>query len=76
MSNIEEVLRYSQNLKLLYVEDNKDTREATLIVLEEFFKDIITAIDGEDGYEKFDNTIDIIITDIQMPNLMGIINDL
>ncbi len=75
MTNIEEVIKYSQKLKLLYVEDNQEARESTLIVLEEFFDEIVVAVNGEDGYEKFveyQETVDIIITDINMPKLNGL----
>jgi len=44
-----------------------------IMVLQKFFKTIIIAIDGEDGFTKFqENQIDIIITDINMPKLNGI----
>ena len=73
MENIEQIVSYTTNLKLLYVEDNEDARESTLMVLEDFFSDIVVAIDGEDGYEKFHkNDIDLIITDINMPKLNGL----
>lgn len=63
----------SKTLKLLYVEDNEMARKSTLQVLEIFFDDIVIAEDGEDGLEKFkNNTFDIIITDINMPNMNGI----
>ncbi|MEA2019869.1 MAG: response regulator, partial [Campylobacterota bacterium] len=70
MDNIEEIIKYSQKLKLLYVEDNLEARESTVVILEEFFGDITVAINGEDGYEKFEqhqDTINLIITDINMP---------
>jgi len=73
MIDIDEVIEYSQNLTLLYVEDNKDAREMTSMILEDFFDNIIVAVDGEDGYEKFlKNDIDLIITDINMPKLNGL----
>ena len=73
MDNIENIMKYSKNLKLLYVEDNKEARESTVLVLEEFFDNIIIAIDGKDGYDKFqENKIDVIITDINMPRLNGL----
>lgn len=73
MSELDEVIRYSQTLKLLYVEDNPDSREATQLIFDEFFKEIIVAVDGQDGYEKFQkHSIDIIITDINMPRLDGL----
>ena len=64
---------FSKNLKVLYVEDNKDARESTLIFLEQIFDNIIIAHDGLDGYEKFNtNDIDLIITDINMPQMSGL----
>ncbi len=75
MINIDKVIKYSQTLKLLYVEDNKEARESTTLILEEFFNDIIVAENGEDGYEKFikdKDNIDLIITDINMPKLNGL----
>lgn len=73
MIDIEKILQYSQQLNLLYVEDNDDSREMTSMVLSDFFRDIITAVDGADGFEKFKNNhIDIILTDINMPELNGL----
>ena len=72
MSSIEHVIEQSQHLKLLYVEDNPAVAESTLIILEEFFTHIIVAVNGLDGLEKFkENNIDLIITDISMPNMNG-----
>jgi len=73
MEDLESVIQYTKQLKLLYVEDNADTRDATMVVLEEFFDDIVIANDGADGFEKFNtNDINLIITDINMPQLNGI----
>jgi len=73
MDDIEEIIKYSQNLKLLYVEDNQEARESTQLILEEFFTDIVVAVDGKDGLEKYkSNDIDLIITDINMPKLNGL----
>jgi len=58
---------------LLYVEDNKFVRESTLLILDEFFSNIIIAVDGVDGLEKFkNNNIDLILTDISMPLMDGL----
>ncbi len=73
MIDVNEVIKYSKDLKLLYVEDNEDAREMTTMILEDFFDSIIIAVDGEDGYNKFqENDIDLIITDINMPKLNGL----
>jgi len=72
-NSIENIVKLSQDLKLLYVEDNEGSREATEIILSEFFNEVVIAIDGKDGLEKFNiNEIDIIITDINMPGLNGL----
>ena len=73
MNDLENIIKYSKNLTLLYVEDNMEARENTIFILEEFFDNIVVAVDGEDGFNKFkDNEIDIIITDINMPRLNGL----
>ncbi len=73
MIEIDEIVKWSRDIKLLYVEDNAAARESISLILEEFFGDIIVAVDGEDGFEKFkNNDIDLIITDINMPRLNGL----
>lgn len=73
MSDLKLIISETKKLKLLYVEDNLDARESTLDILGEFFEDIIVAVDGEDGLEKFkNNKVDLIITDINMPKLNGL----
>ncbi len=74
MIDLEKVLECSQDLTLLYVEDNQDSREVTAMMLEDFFKDVILAVDGEDGFNKFmeNKDIDFVLTDINMPKLNGI----
>jgi len=70
--NLEKIRKYSKNLTLLYVEDNFDARETTLMMLEECFDSIIVAVDGQDGLNKFKtNDIDLVITDFNMPKLTG-----
>jgi YesN/AraC family two-component response regulator len=73
MISIDKVIECSQELTLLYVEDNQDAREMTTMILEDFFDNLIVAVDGEDAYKKFtQNKIDIVITDISMPKLNGL----
>ena len=72
MNTIDETIKYTKQLKLLYVEDRADTRKYTKPMLEDFFDDIICAVNGQDGLEKFmQNDIDMIITDINMPEVDG-----
>jgi PAS domain S-box-containing protein len=70
---ISEIIAVTKNLKLLYVEDNDDVRESTLLILNNFFTDIDLAHDGVEGLVKFEaNKYDLIITDINMPRLNGL----
>lgn len=70
---INKILEYSKNMNLLYVEDNAENRQSTSNVLSIIFDNVIIAVDGQDGLNKFkENNIDLIITDINMPNLNGI----
>jgi diguanylate cyclase (GGDEF)-like protein len=72
--DISSLIEFTKSLKVLYVEDNKEAREGVLGLLNNFFNDIIVAVDGEDGLEKYNNNshIDLIISDIRMPKMNGI----
>jgi len=71
--NIEQIKKSSKKLNLLYVEDNIAVRTMTMVILKQFFDNIILAEDGQDGILKFkENNIDLIITDLNMPNMGGL----
>ena len=73
MLDFTHIIEYTSRLTLLYVEDSKQTRESSLMIFGEFFDNIILAVDGQDGLDKFQtNDIDIVITDINMPILNGL----
>ena len=62
-----------KDFNILYVEDEEKVRTQTSKVLSIFFNNIILAIDGKDGLEKFKKEkIDIIFTDINMPKMDGL----
>ncbi len=63
----------TNKLKLLFVEDDKTTREIMNVFLEEYFTHIEIAVDGLDALEKYQNNkFDVIISDINMPNMSGL----
>jgi len=74
MYSLDELIEHTKELTLLYVEDNDDTRETTMLILEHLFENIIVATNGEDGLNKYEENknIDLIITDLLMPKMDGI----
>ncbi len=64
-----------KNSTLLYLEDDEVIRKETFSIFEKIFKKVLVAEDGEKGlhlYNEKKNEIDIILTDINMPNMDGI----
>ncbi|NPA54833.1 MAG: EAL domain-containing protein [Epsilonproteobacteria bacterium] len=71
--DISTIIDISKQLKVLYVEDNEAIRDFTLLVLKEFFNDVVVASDGVEGLEKFqEDKFDLVITDINMPRMDGL----
>lgn len=66
------LLEFATKLTILYVEDDKDTRELALELFSNIFNNIIVATNGEEGIARFNKEIDLIITDINMPKISGI----
>ncbi|MDD2698411.1 MAG: response regulator [Arcobacteraceae bacterium] len=70
-------MNYMYDLAILYVEDEKDIRESMNNLFQEIFSTVIVAVDGKDGLEKYiqnhnkSKSIDLVITDITMPNMNG-----
>lgn len=62
-----------KNSKILYIEDDEITRENISSFLKRKCKELYIAKDGKEGLEQFNKfSPDIIITDIEMPNLDGL----
>ncbi len=60
---------------ILYIEDDISLQKNIKEILQHFFKTVYTADDGDEAYTIYienQNKIDIIITDINMPNTDGI----
>ncbi|MDX4050543.1 EAL domain-containing protein [Aliarcobacter skirrowii] len=63
-----------KNVNVLYAEDEKELRDITSEFLKSFTKTQYVASNGEDGFNLFlehQDSIDLIITDINMPILSG-----
>ena len=70
---MKDIIKITQTLKLLYVEDDEDARNTTLEMLKNFFTDISVAVDGQEALDIFhEKTFDLIISDVNMPKLDGI----
>jgi YesN/AraC family two-component response regulator len=68
-----ELVSLGEQLEVLYVEDNESVRDATSAILKKFFKNLYIGVDGEEGLKLFkENSISLIITDINMPKMDGI----
>ena len=62
-----------KNLTVLYVEDDDEVRENISKSLSYFVKNVVSAADGNEGYELYEKVSpDIIITDIDMPGMNGL----
>jgi len=65
-----------KNKTVLYVEDDLIFQKNIIEILNNFFKKILIASNGDEAYDIYishQNEIDLIITDINMPNTNGII---
>jgi len=79
MNDIKLTIGYTKKLNILYVEDDETLLNTTKTLFENYFNNIDTAVDGNDGYEKYvsykkehNEYYDLVITDINMPKLNGI----
>lgn len=76
MNEVLEILnKYGKEICILYVEDNDEVRSSTLEMLRRTFDNVIECYDGSDGldkYKQYSETIDLVVTDINMPNMNGI----
>lgn len=62
----------AKKYKVLYVEDDSILQETTAELFMGVFKEVVLAKDGEEALELYDESINIVITDIQMPHMNGI----
>ena len=73
MNQLKDLVSYTKELRLLYVEDDKNLIKACLPLFQELFLEVVIAYNGEEGCEKLSlNKIDLILTDISMPVMNGL----
>ncbi|MEA2100259.1 MAG: response regulator [Campylobacterota bacterium] len=64
-----------KTITILYVEDEFSLQEDVYQNILPFVKEVITASDGRDGLESYlqnKDKIDLVVSDILMPNMTGI----
>lgn len=75
MLDTQAIVSKSSQLRILYVEDEKALLEETKVIFDDIFKEVDTAINGEEAlklYKLEPNKYDIIITDLNMPKMNGL----
>ncbi|MEA3372766.1 MAG: EAL domain-containing protein [Campylobacterota bacterium] len=73
----DEIYAYTQDLSILYVEDEASVRESTRTLLENYFKRVDSAKDGKEGLEQYramfeKECYNIVLTDMNMPFFTGV----
>lgn len=64
---------HNPDVKVLYVEDEAFSREKLLHILERRFRNVLVAIDGDEGYDLYlQNHPDLVIADIKMNSMNGL----
>ncbi len=70
--DLDKLVQKTKNIKVLYVEDEKEVREQTQRFLNHYFKEIVVSFDGQEAWEEFQKTnFDLIISDLKMPKMSG-----
>ncbi len=70
---IDQLIAWSKDLNVLYVEDDISLREEVSLFLSDIFDQVELASNGEEGLQKLaKNHYNLVITDIRMPVMDGI----
>ncbi len=76
---LDNLMKTTQDLSVLYVEDCKEVLESISELLSYYFGHVESAVDGAIGFQKYEayyqehgHGYDIVITDINMPNMNGV----
>jgi signal transduction histidine kinase len=70
---MKELQKLTKDLTVLYVEDNEEIIKKMMEMFERLFKKVVRAFNGKKGLEYIkNNNFDLIITDINMPEMDGL----
>ncbi len=58
--------------RVLVIDDSASIRKSVKFILEKEGYAVLEAVNGADGIEKLDNEIDLIVSDVNMPEMDGI----
>ncbi|GAB6058201.1 response regulator [Desulfonatronum parangueonense] len=58
--------------RIMTVDDSSSVRQMVGFTLKDAGYEVIEAVDGKDALSKLSGTVDMIITDLNMPNMDGI----
>ena len=73
LDNHKELSHFAKNISLLYVEDEKETREQYEGIFKLLYKNVKVVEDGEMAFAEYSaNPYDLLVTDLTMPKLDGI----
>lgn len=73
MIDVKELKKAAEDVKILYVEDDRELRQNTQRLLSTFFSNIETAENGVEGLQKYHNGVfELVLTDINMPVMNGV----
>jgi len=73
LEHLEALMSLAKGLKVLYVEDDVALQKETKKILDRIFQNVDAASDGQEGLMAFkENRYDLILSDIEMPNLDGL----
>ncbi len=74
MNDIQVLKEKVKDLKVLFVDDEKDVRHGTGMFLRKFFDNVVVCENGQEGLAAFiqEEDFDVVITDIMMPVMDGV----
>ena len=74
MNDIQILREKVKDMRVLFIDDEKDIRHGTGMFLRKFFDDVVVCANGQEGLAAFleDGNFDVVITDIKMPVMDGV----